>query len=77
MMLSIGSCFIGCDLIKKVSIEGEYTTVNEYSYNELGNLVKEVETFADSAPYIYEYKYKLVYIPFDLSEKVIDILTCQ
>lgn len=62
-------------LIKKTHDQGDLATVNEYSYDELGNLIKEVETFHTYAPCVFEYEYKLVYVPFDLPEKVVDLLT--
>lgn len=55
-----------------------YGTVSavEFTYDEHGNIVKEVSALDENVT-VYTYTYKLVYIPFDVSEKVMDLLVFQ
>lgn len=59
------------NLIKEVRINEYDGYVLDYTYDSNNNLIKEVYTPLYGTGHSYEFEYKFVYIPFDLSEEVL------
>ncbi len=61
------------NLIQKIHTSSYGETTYDYMYDTNGNMIKAVESYGEETE-VVEVQYKLVYIPFALSEDVQDLL---
>ena len=54
--------------------EYDHGTIVKYVYDDIGNVIQIIRIYTSGDEHIEEYKYDLVYIPFDLTEDELDDL---
>ena len=61
-------------IIKLIENEDGYKYITDYTYDAKGNMIKGVYTDSDGETESLEIQYKLVYLPFDMTEEQLNEL---